>query len=224
MIDDWTPLFLSLKLACTATLLLFIIGIPLSAWLAFTQSPIAIVARALIMLPLVLPPSVVGFYLLVAWNPQAPIGAAIERATGIRLIFTFEGLVAASVITGLPFMINPVTAGFESIPRSLVEAAATLGKNRLQILWHVLLPSSRPSVLLGVVMTFIHTFGEFGIVLMIGGKIPGETLTSSVALYDLVESFQYRQAHVYAAFLISCSLLALLGLFVLEQKRRKGVS
>jgi molybdate transport system permease protein len=170
------------------------------------------------MLPLILPPSVLGFYFLILWSPMSPVGSFLEHALHLRLVFNFWGLVIASAVAGLPFMINPVIAGFESLPQSLREASHTLGKNEITTLLRVLLPSIRPSVIIGIVMTFIHTFGEFGLVLMLGGKIPGKTLTASIALYDHVESLQYNQAHIYAAVITFSAIISLLSLFMLNSK------
>jgi molybdate transport system permease protein len=149
---------------------------------------------------------------------MSPAGSFLEHVFHLRLVFNFWGLVIASSIAGLPFMINPVIAGFESIPQSLREASHTLGKNEVTTLLQVLLPSIRPSLLIGIVMTFIHTFGEFGIVLMLGGKIPGKTMTASIAMYDHVESLHYNQAHIYAAVITFSAMISLLSLFMLNSK------
>jgi molybdate transport system permease protein len=210
---DLSPILLSVKLATISTLTLALAGVPFAHWLSGSRSALRLALRALVMLPLVLPPSVLGFYFLLAFNPAAFPGAFIGRVLGLHGAFTFEGIVIASVIAGVPFMVNPVLAGFESLPQSLWEASEVLGKSRAETLLKVLLPSIKPSLMTGMVMTFIHTFGEFGLVLMLGGKIPGKTLTASIALYDCVESLNYRQAHVYAAILVFCSLASLVALF-----------
>ncbi len=211
-----TPMILSFKLAFLCTLILILIGIPLGYWLSVPGSWFRLIMRSVVMLPLVLPPSVLGFYFLILWSPMSPVGNFLEYIFHLRLVFNFWGLVIASSIAGLPFMINPVIAGFESLPKSLREASHTLGKNEVTTLLRVLLPSIRPSLLIGIVMTFIHTFGEFGLVLMLGGKIPGKTMTASIALYDHVESLQYNQAHIYAAIITFSAIISLLSLFMLN--------
>lgn len=218
MMIDLTPMILSLKLALFCTVILTVIGIPVAYWLSTSQTYLKVFFRSAIMLPLVVPPSVLGFYLLVLWSPLSPMGRILEQQFHLRLVFSFEGLVIASVIAGIPFMLNPLIAGFEGLSPSLKEASSTLGKNDLETLLRVLLPSVRPSLFIGIVMTFIHTFGEFGLVLMLGGKIPGKTLTASIALYDHVESLEYSQAHIYAAVITFSAFLSLVFLFMLSKK------
>jgi molybdate transport system permease protein len=167
-------------------------------------------------MPLVLPPSVLGFYFLIFWSPFAPFGHFLDSVLHVRLVFSFWGLVIALVVAGIPFMLNPLIAGFESLPQSLREASLTLGKSETETLFKVLLPAIKPSLLTGVVMTFIHTFGEFGMVLMLGGKIPGKTLTASIALYDHVEALEYSLAHLYAGAITISALLSLLLLFFIN--------
>ncbi len=215
---NYTPLFLSLKLALLCTIILTFLGIPISYWLSTSNSFLKMSIRSTLLLPLVIPPSVLGFYFLILFSPASPVGNFIENIFHFRLVFTFQGLVVASVVASAPFMINPIIAGFESLPSSLREASFSLGKNEFQTLFHVLIPSIRPSLLIGIIMTFIHTFGEFGLVLMIGGKIPGKTLTASIALYDHVESLEYVLAHHYAAVITFSAFLSLLLLFVLNRK------
>jgi molybdate transport system permease protein len=207
------PVAVSMKLAVVCTVTLVVTGVPLALWLSQSRSLLRVLVRATVMVPLVLPPSVLGFYFLIAFSPTSFSGAFLAHFAGLRLSFTFEGLAVASVFAGLPFMVNPVLAGFESLPKSLGEASEVLGKSRTETLIRVLLPSIRPSLIAGIVMTFIHTFGEFGLVLMLGGKIPGKTQTVSIALYDYVESLNFTQAHVYAAVLVVCSIGALFALF-----------
>jgi molybdate transport system permease protein len=215
---DLAPMFLSFKIALLCTGILIIIGIPLGYWLSFSGSYIRLIARSLIMLPLVLPPSVLGFYFLLLWSPTAPVGKFLENVLHLRLVFSFWGLVIASSIAGIPFMLNPVIAGFESLSPSLREASYTLGKSGFETLARVLVPSIKPSLLVGVVMTFIHIFGEFGLVLMLGGKIPGKTMTASIALYDHVESLEYTQAHIYAAVITFSAMVSLFSLFILNNR------
>jgi molybdate transport system permease protein len=195
-----------------------IIGIPMAYWLSTSGSVYKVFLRSMVMLPLIIPPTVLGFYFLILWSPYSPVGKVLEQVFHIRLVFSFWGLVIASVLAGIPFMVNPLIAGFESLPPSLREASHTLGKGSVETLFRVLLPSIRPSVLIGIVMTFIHTFGEFGLVLMLGGKIPGKTLTASIALYDHVESMEYSQAHIYAGIIIFSAFLSMLSIFVLNNR------
>ena len=218
MIIDPLPLLLSFKLALICTLILTISGIPLAYWLSSSAAYHKIFLRSAVMLPLIIPPSVLGFYFLILWSPFSPVGNFLETVFHIRLVFTFWGLVIASVIAGIPFMLNPIIAGFESLSPSLREASFILGKGKFETLYRVLLPAIRPSFLIGIVMTFVHTFGEFGLVLMLGGKIPGKTLTASIALYDHVESLEYTQAHIYAAIITFSAFLSLLLLFFLNSK------
>ena len=218
---DLTPMILSFQIAFLCTGILIIIGIPLGYWLSFSGSYPRLVLRSAIMLPLVIPPSVLGFYFLILWSPLSPFGSILENTLNIRLVFSFPGLIIASSIAGIPFMLNPIIAGFESLPPSLREASHTLGKSEFETLLRVLLPSIRPSLLIGIVMTFIHTFGEFGLVLMLGGKIPGKTLTASIALYDHVESLEYTQAHIYAGVITFSAMVSLISLFILNSRMGK---
>mgnify|MGYP000648370954 CR=1 FL=1 len=206
---DWQPLLLSFKLAGLSTALLLLIGIPISYFLARSSIKVKPVIEALIGMPLVLPPTVLGFYLLLAFSPGNAFGQWLEEWFSIRLVFSFGGLVLASVIYSLPFMIQPLQAGFKSIPTSLNEAAQVLGKSQFQIIRKVLLPNMKPALLNGIVLSFAHTLGEFGVVLMIGGNIPGETRVASIAIYDEVEALNYAAAGTYSAvlFIISFSIL-----------------
>lgn len=221
MIIDLVPMVLSFKLALICTFVLTITGIPVAYWLSTSNSYLKIFLRSTVMLPLIIPPTVLGFYFLIMWSPFSPVGHFLETVFHIRLVFTFWGLVIASVIAGIPFMLNPIIAGFESLPPSLREASIILGKGDIETLCRVLLPTIRPSLLIGIVMTFIHTFGEFGLVLMLGGKIPGKTLTASIALYDHVESLEYTQAHIYAGVITFSAFLSLLLLFILNSRITK---
>ncbi|HUI92727.1 MAG TPA: molybdate ABC transporter permease subunit [Chitinivibrionales bacterium] len=215
---DPVPLLLSVKLAAASAVILLVLAMPLSFWLYFTRSPAGYLARVFVNLPLVLPPVVVGFYLLLLFNPSAPVGHFLQQVFHLRLVFTFEGLVVGSVLFNVPFMVNPVLSGLESLPRSLCEASFVLGKGRWTTFWRVLLPSIRPSLLTGLILTFAHTIGEFGMVLMIGGKIPGVTRVASIAVYDDVESLHFAAAHLYSAVLVIVSF-AVLFLLILVNKR-----
>ena len=214
---DIQPLVLSFQLALLTTLCLLLIGVPLAYTLAKSTSKFKAVLEAIISMPLVLPPTVIGFYLLLFLSPQSGIGQFLSNTLGLQLIFSFPGLVLASIIYSFPFMIQPLQSGFEKIPQSLVDAARVLGKNRPQILWRVLLPNMKPTLISAIVLTFAHTLGEFGVVLMIGGNIPGETKVASIAIYNEVEQLNYSAAHGYSLVLMAISFLVLY--FVYRRKK-----
>ena len=215
---DWQPLLLTFKLAGVTTLILCLLGIPFAWWLAHTRVRIKPALEALVSMPLVLPPSVLGFYLLLAFSPAYWFGGMVEHIVGLKLAFSFTGLVIASVIFSFPFMVHPVQSGFQSLPASLSEAACTLGKSRWQTFRYVLLPNIKPQLLVGLVLSFAHTIGEFGVVLMIGGNMPGETRVASIAIYDEVESLNYDTANFYALVLFSISFAILLGVYLINKK------
>ncbi|GGA91833.1 molybdate ABC transporter permease subunit [Puia dinghuensis] len=207
---DWQPLWLSLKLASVTMLILLLVGIPLAYWLAYSRRRWKVAIEAVIGLPMVLPPSVLGFYLLLAFSPAGAFGAFLSRYLDVRLVFTFPGLVAASLIYSLPFMVNPLLAGFRELPADLKEASRTLGKSDITTLFSILLPNIRASLITGSVLSFAHTIGEFGVVMMIGGSIPGQTKVASVAIYDEVLSTNYPLANRYAIILLGFSFCILL--------------
>lgn len=215
---DWNPFWLTLKLAGFTTVLLLIAGIPLAYYLAFSKSKWRIPLQTLVSMPLVLPPSVLGFYLLIAFSPRFWFGAMIESWFDTRLVFSFTGLLIGSFIFSLPFMVNPLRTGFSSVHRSLIEAAQTLGKSKRTILYRVLLPNMRPAIVTASIMTFAHTVGEFGVVLMIGGSIPEKTKVASIALFEAVEQMNYTAAHIYALVLVIFSWCVLFGIHVIESK------
>jgi len=215
---DWGPLLLTLKLAVITTGILLLIGIPLAYWLAFSRFRLKFLAEALVSMPLVLPPSVLGFYLLIAFSPQNTIGQFLDNWLGIRLVFSFEGLVFASVIFSLPFMVHPIVSGFQSVPVNIQEAAYTLGKSRFSVLKNILIPNIKPALLSGIVLSFAHTIGEFGVVLMIGGNIPDETRVASIAIYDEVEALNYDTANFYALVLFAISFTVLVGVHYFNKK------
>lgn len=215
---DWTPLLLTFKLAALTTLILFFLGLPLAYWLAFSRNRFKPVFEASVSMPLVLPPSVLGFYLLLALSPQQAFGLWLAQTFDIRLVFSFTGLVIGSVIFSLPFMVHPIQSGLQNLPYSLVEASRTLGKSDLHTLIRVLLPNIKSSLLAGIVMTFAHTIGEFGVVLMIGGNIPGVTKVASIAIYDEVESLNYAAAHFYALVLSVVSFAVLLLVYMSNRR------
>lgn len=216
---DWTPLILTLKLASITTIILLLMGIPLAYWLAFSKFRFKFIIEALVSMPLVLPPSVLGFYLLIAFSRQNFFGKFLDEYLGLQFVFSFVGLVLASVIFSLPFMVHPIKSGFSSIPVNLTEAAQTLGKSQFTILKKILIPNIKPSLLSGIVLCFAHTIGEFGVVLMIGGNIPGQTRVASIAIYDEVEALNYYTANMYALilFAISFSILIIVNYFNKKQ-------
>ena len=212
----WNAIALTLRLAGLTTLVLLVIGTPLAWWLARTRSLWKGPAGALVALPLVLPPSVLGFYLLVSMGPQGPIGQ-VTQSLGLGLLpFSFAGLVVGSVLYSLPFVVQPIQNAFESLGSRPLEAAATLRASPLDTFFHVVLPLARPGYLTATVMGFAHTVGEFGVVLMMGGNIPGKTRTVSVQIYDHVEALEYAQAHWMAAGMVVFSFVVLLALYLLN--------
>jgi molybdate transport system permease protein len=213
------PFLLTLKLAFVTTLILFVIGIPLAYWLAFSNYRWKVVVEAIVALPIVLPPSVLGFYLLLAFSPENGFGHWLDRVLDVQLVFSFPGLVIASIIYSLPFMIQPVQAGFQQVPRSLQEASYTLGKSEITTLFRILLPNIKTSLVTGCILAFAHTIGEFGVVLMVGGNIPGETRVISVAIYDEVESMNYSLANTYSLILLIFTLVVL----VINQHQRRKI-
>lgn len=221
MVVDYQPLWLSLELALVTTALLLIICIPLASFLAFHSFRLKAAVEAIVSLPLVLPPSVLGFYLLIAFSPHNAFGSFLQSFFNIRLVFSFPGLVAGSILYSLPFMVHPIQAGLQSLPSSLKEASYTLGKSRRQTLFGVLLPNIRPAILTGIVLSFAHTIGEFGVVLMIGGNIEGKTRVASIAVYDQVESLHYHAAHVYSLILLVVSFVILLLVYALNRRLLK---
>lgn len=219
---DWDPLWLTFKLALITTSLLLLIGIPLAYWIAYSRARIKPVIETLVSMPLVLPPSVLGFYLLLAFSPQHAFGQWLEQWLHLRLAFSFAGLVLGSMIFSLPFMVQPLQAGFQNLPTTLIEASRTLGKSDLQTLFRVLLPNVRPALLTGMVLSFAHAIGEFGVVLMIGGNIPGVTRVASIAIYDDVESLQYGAANQYALVLFVVSFTILLIVYLMNRRMLKA--
>ncbi len=213
---DLEPLWLTAKLAFITTVILLVIAVPLSYWLAYTKFKFKSVAEAFVSLPLVLPPSVLGFYLLVAFSPQNAFGEFLDQYFDVRLVFTFEGLIIASVIYSLPFMVHPIQSGLKNLPVSLKEASFTLGKSKFTTLIKVLLPNIKSSILTGIVLTFAHTVGEFGVVLMIGGSIPEETRVASIAVYDEVQAMNYDTANLYAGILFVFTFSILLGVYLIN--------
>jgi molybdate transport system permease protein len=219
---DWSPLWLTLKLASITTFTLLLIGLPLSWWLSTGRSFIKIIIEAIVTMPLILPPSVLGFYLLLAFSPTHGVGKWLHERFDIQFVFSFEGLVLASVIYSLPFMIGPVKSALQQLPAALAQASYTLGKTRLQTFIHVLLPNIRASLLTATVLTFAHTLGEFGVVLMIGGNIPNVTRVASIAVYDAVENMDYRTANAYALILFAFTFVLVVGIFIFNKYNAKS--
>ena len=207
--DDLQAVWLTALLAGSTTMLLAPISTPLAWWLVRSSSPARPVVEAVVALPLVLPPTVLGFYLLVMLNPTAPVGAFWISITGQSLTFSFPGLVLASVLYSLPFMVQPLATAFRSVPQTTLEAAATLGASPRDQLISVMLPATKRGFLTGAVLTFAHTVGEFGVVLMMGGNIPGETRVLSIAIYEHVETLNYDAAHAMALGLLIFSFVSL---------------
>jgi len=222
---EFEPFILSFKLASLTTLILFVISLPLAWWLSQTNSKTKPFFEAITALPIVLPPSVLGFYILVALSHNSPLGAFFEDVFGISLLFNFTGLVVASCFYSLPFMVQPLQGGFESINRNMLEASYISGKSILETIFRVALPNMKPALITALIVTFAHTVGEFGVVLMVGGSIPGETKVASVAIYEMVEMLDYSSAHIYSAIMVSLSFIVLLSVYIFNasQNRRFGI-
>ncbi|MCL6217472.1 molybdate ABC transporter permease subunit [Zunongwangia pacifica] len=214
----WESLWLTLKLALTTTLLLFVIGTPLAYWLSATKSKTKPVLETLVSMPLILPPTVLGFYLLIAFGQSSFLGKLLEDLFGFQLVFSFSGLVLASVIYSLPFMVHPIQSGFSSLPVHLKEAAYSLGKSKTTTFFKILLPNIKPALLTGIVLSFAHTIGEFGVVLMIGGNLPGETRVASIAIYQEVEALNYGNANTLSFILFVLSFSILLCVYLINNK------
>ena len=215
---DLGPVWLTLRLAGVTTVILLIVGTPLAWWLAHTRSRFGPVFEAMTALPLVLPPTVLGFYLLILLNPEAPIGGFWRAVTGESLTFSFSGLVVASVLYSLPFVVQPLQTAFATQGRSVLEAAATLGAGPLDRFFTVASPLAARGYLTAAVLGFAHTVGEFGVVLMVGGNIPGRTQVISIAIYEQVETLNYADAHQLSALLLAFSFLALLLVYSLNRR------
>lgn len=211
-------ILLTVQLALVTTLILFVIGTPLAWWLANTRTRFKPVIEAVTALPLVLPPTVIGFYLLILFNPGSAIGGLWVRLTGDTLAFSFSGLVIASVIYSLPFMVQPLQTAFERVGRAPLDAAASLGASPLDAFISVVIPLSLRGFITAGVLSFIHTVGEFGVVLMVGGNIPGRTRVVSIALYDHVETLDYAAAHTLALGLVAASLSVLVAVFLINRR------
>ena len=215
---DLTALWLTLQLAAVSTLILLVLGTPLAWWLARTQWRFRFVVEAMVALPLVLPPTVLGFYLLIALGPEGPIGGLMEALGGQPLAFTFSGLVIGSVVYSLPFVVQPLQNAFSAVGRRPMEVAATLRASPLDRFFTVAVPLAAPGFLTAAVLGFAHTLGEFGVVLMIGGNIPGSTQVVSIAVYDHVEALDYASAHWLSGGLLLMSMLMLMAVYALNRR------
>jgi molybdate transport system permease protein len=215
---DWQAIWLTARLAAIVSAILLVISLPLAHWLTFSRRRWTFLVESVVSLPLVLPPTVLGFYLLMAMGSQSPIGRWWTTVTGHSLAFTFEGLVMASVFYSLPFAVQPIAAAFAQVDPSLQEASATLGAGRLRTFLRVTLPLSIEGVIAGVVLSFAHTVGEFGVVLMVGGSIPGVTRTVSIAVYDHVQALQYGAANQTALAMLAFSMAVLLVVYALRRR------
>lgn len=220
--DSWAAVRLTAELAALSTLVLLLLGTPLAWWLARTRSAWKPLWASLVAMPLVLPPTVLGFYLLLWMGPQGPIGQFTQWLGWGRLPFTFSGLVVASVLYSMPFVVQPLQQAFEAVPESLLEAAATLRASPMDRFFSVALPLARPGFVTASVLGFAHTVGEFGVVLMIGGNIPGQTRVLSVALYDQVEAGAYAEAHRLAAGMVVFALVVLVALHLVNRPARRS--
>jgi len=215
------PFVLSFKLAALTTIILFVLALPFAWYLSQTHSKSKPFLEAITALPIVLPPSVLGFYILVVLSPNAAVGSFFEDLFGVKLVFSFTGLVVASCFYSLPFMVQPLQSGFESLNKHMLEASYLAGKSRLQTVLKVALPNIKPSLITALIITFAHTVGEFGVVLMIGGSIPGETKVASVAIYEMVEVMEYGTAHIYSAIMLLMSFIVLLMVYVFQHQQKK---
>jgi len=212
------PILLTLQLALFTTVILFFIAVPIAWWLSQKPSVFKSVMEVIVSMPLVLPPSVIGFYLLMAFRPEA----FLAKYMHIRLAFSFEGLLIGSLLYSLPFMVHPIQSGLASLPESLKEASYSLGKSKWETLVKVLLPNIKPSLLTGIILTFAHTVGEFGIVLMVGGNIPGKTRTAAIAIYDENDLFHYDIANQYALILIAISFVVLFSMYFINRRIQRS--
>jgi molybdate transport system permease protein len=218
---NYEPFILSFKLASLTAFILFIVSLPLAWYLSQTHSKAKPLIESLTALPIVLPPSVLGFYILWALSANSPVGHFFEEYFGVQLVFSFTGLVVASCFYSLPFMVQPLQNGFESINKNMLEASYIAGKSKLQTIFQVALPNMKSALITAIIITFAHTVGEFGVVLMVGGSIPGETKVASVAIYEMVEIMDYSAAHVYSAIMVSISFLVLLSVYIFNAKQNR---
>jgi molybdate transport system permease protein len=212
-------MWVTFKLAFLTTLTLIVLGFPIAYWLTYSRFRIKPLIEALVSMPMVLPPSVIGYYMLVIYSPRNFIGGWLSKMFDIRLAFTFEGVLIASVIFSLPFMVQPLYNGLLSLPESLREASFTLGKSKTTTFFRVLLPNIKPSIITATALTFAHSIGEFGVVLMVGGNMPGQTRVASIAIYDEVQSLNFAAANKYALILFVVSMILLTTIYSVNKKQ-----
>lgn len=215
---DWVAIWLSIQLAAVVCFILLVIGLPIAYWLTFSRWRWKFLVESVVALPLVLPPTVLGFYVLMAIGSRSPFGRAWQEWTGHSLAFTFEGLVLASILYSLPFAVQPIAAAFSQVDTSLIEASSTLGSSRWETCRRIIVPLSAQGIITGVVLSFAHTLGEFGVVLMVGGNLPGVTRTVSIAIYDQVQAFQYAEANATALLLLLFSFAVLSVVYAITRK------
>jgi molybdate transport system permease protein len=215
---DLEALLLSVRLATVVCIALLIVGLPVAYWIAFSTWRWKFLVEAVVALPLVLPPTVLGFYMLVAMGARSPLGRMWAEWFGQGLAFSFEGLVLASILYSLPFAVQPFASAFSQVDRSLLEASAVLGASRLRTAWRILLPLSINGIITGVVLSFAHTIGEFGVVVMVGGNLPGVTRTVSIAIYDDVQALDYARANATALVLVVFSVCVLAAVYALNRR------
>ena len=218
---DFSPFYLSFKLAFISTVILLVFCVPLAYFLSRVSFKGKSVIEAIISLPLVLPPSVLGFYILVFLSPYSAIGSFFEEHFGIRLVFNFTGLVIASCIYSLPFMFAPLLGAFNSLPKNIIEASYTLGKGRIITMLKIALPNIKPSLLNAIIISFAHTLGEFGVVLIIGGSLSRETKVASIAIYEATEMLDFTTAHIYSGIMLAISFFVLFCVYFLTKKMKK---
>lgn len=215
----FTPFLISFKLAGITTAILLFVSTLLAWSLSQSRSRFKPILEAITALPIVLPPSVIGFYILIVLSHNSPLGAFMKDVFGIKMVFNFTGLVIASCIYSLPFMVQPLQSGFEALPKNMIEASYMAGKSKLRTLFCVALPNIKPSMMTAVVITFAHTVGEFGVVLMVGGSVPNQTKTASVAIYEMVEIMNYQGAHIYSGIMVLISFCVLLLVYMFNRKQ-----
>jgi len=215
---DWQALWLTIRLAALVAAILVVLGLPIAYWITYSRWRWKFLAEAVVALPLVLPPTVLGFYLLVALGPRSPLGRGWQSLTGHTLAFTFEGLVIGSILYSLPFAVQPFAASFAAVDTRLIAASATLGVSKLGTFFRVILPLSVPGLVTGIALSFAHTMGEFGVVLMVGGNIPGVTRTVSIEIYDQVQAFNYAAANATALVLLAISFVVLSAVYALNRR------
>ncbi len=215
---DWGPVWVTIRLAGVTVLVLLLVGTPIAWWLAHTRSSLRTVVESIVALPIVLPPTVLGFYLLIALGPHGFLGGPWKHLTGSSLTFTFSGLVIASTLYSLPFVVQPLHGAFEGIGKGALEAAWSLGASRFDAFLTVISPMALRGYLTAIVLGFAHTLGEFGVVLMVGGNIPGKTRVISIAIFDMVEVMEYHQAHILSAGMLCISFVVLFGVYALNRR------